>query len=164
MPIATDGQNLAFLFNTSVSDAKTSYLDCFLSQLIELVIKATHQVIKEEEANYFQTLASEDSYVPSIYRKDDIFESLRVTRRIQLVDTDDDSRTCFHRKCGMSSKRAILAYSGTSKLWSFKHTETRRCSTSAFGTWLKVSPSSMTSSRTLRVDCVGVSSTLRLSR
>lgn len=84
IPIVNDGQNLAFLFNTSsVTEQKTELWECFLTQLIKLCIESAYEVIKAEETTYFQTFATEDGYSPSISnRNNDIFKTLKVTRQI----------------------------------------------------------------------------------
>ena len=83
VPIVVDGQNLAFLFNTSsAAGNKTDLLECLLGDLINLTIKAAYDVIGAEEVEYYQTLASEDGYKPSINdRNDNIYKKLKVTNQ-----------------------------------------------------------------------------------
>lgn len=58
-----DGQNLAFLFNTSTAeerekqrpDSQENNINCMISSILEIYVEALHQVIRTEETRYYQT-------------------------------------------------------------------------------------------------------------
>ena len=57
LPTIDDGQNVAFLFNTSSTDVigDRDNIKCVTRTILKLYIDTLHQVIRAEEARYFQT-------------------------------------------------------------------------------------------------------------
>ncbi len=95
LPNVDEGQNISFLYN--ISDVETSVnasspserandLPCYTSNLLQVYVKALHQVIREEETHYFQT--TEDDWnrsKPSAGdRRNNIFQTLQVNRFFRI--------------------------------------------------------------------------------
>lgn len=89
LPNVDDGQNISFLYNISDFDTsvntsspaeRVNDLQCFTSNLLQVYVKALHQVIREEETHYFQT--TEDDWSrskPSAGdRRNNIYRTLQV--------------------------------------------------------------------------------------
>lgn len=58
LPTIDDGQNVAFLFNSSSSTGfigERDIIKCVVRTILKLYIDTLHQVIRAEEARYFQT-------------------------------------------------------------------------------------------------------------
>lgn len=89
LPTVDDGQNISFLYNTSnyetsgntnSSSERSNDLQCYTSTILQVYVKALHQVIREEETRYFQT--TEDDWSrskPSAGdRRNSIYQTLQV--------------------------------------------------------------------------------------
>ncbi|EFX89958.1 hypothetical protein DAPPUDRAFT_309629 [Daphnia pulex] len=88
LPNVEDGQNISFLYNISdiettananSSSERVNDLPCYTSNLLQVYVKALHQLIREEETHYFQT--TEDDWIrskPSAGdRRNNIFRTLQ---------------------------------------------------------------------------------------
>ena len=94
LPTIDDGQNVSFMFNLTDSDIlnatasspqrQSNNLTCYATNLLDTYIKALHQVIRAEEARYFQT--TEDDWKRSKPRPGDrsneVYKTLKVCNYI----------------------------------------------------------------------------------
>jgi hypothetical protein len=96
LPNVEDGQNIYFLYNifdiettanANSSSERVNDLPCYTSNLLQVYMKALHQVIREEETHYFQT--TEDDWnrsKPSAGdRRNNIFRTLQVNRFFHIL-------------------------------------------------------------------------------